>query len=690
MNFLRRFSLFEVLLVAVILSVHLYAALSDAYNFPNFWFIRDDAYYYFKVAQNITEGHGSTFDGINPTNGYHPLWLVICIPVFALARFDVILPLRVLLMVIAAMQAWTAVLIYRVVRDNLSRAVGILAASFWAFNFYIHYAVYEFGLETPVTALAIVLLIHQLSRFEREWRTQTIPPGRIVNLALIAVMVMFSRLDLIFLTIITGAWIIFRGKPMRHLLLLDLAIIFASMTGSVALRTGIASYNEFYSSSALEATIVAIFAKIIALYFFGGYQHPNIRPVRMQFRQLILAVTTGTMVTAGMYIVLVQFGFGLNFPRTAFLADWGISLILFFALRLAAGWFAHPKLTSTETPLDELRANWKIWRMEGTIYYGILGGSLAAYMLFNKIMFGTSSPVSGQIKRWWGSMPITLYEGPASNWVSFFGIGRDHFNAWQPLTDLFYWGAEVLRPLRPGAGEAATERYYLAMAIFLLLSTILLFINRRRTVNKLSNMALTPLAAGIGIHILSYTTTSYGGAKEWYWVSQMVMIVLAGSLLVDFLLRPLRRIKMARLALEAAAVLAGLYLGYNISNVIISVMVHDYFPPDRAYMEVVEFLEENTPPGSVIGMTGGGNVGYLIKDRTIVNMDGLINSYGYFRALQNGDAAPYLHEHGMTIVFANPRLLVLPPYHAQFAPYLAKFGNFGGKDLLYLLEEPKY
>ena len=60
-----------------LLSINGYAAFSDAYNLPNHWFTRDDAYYYFKVAQNISEGHGSTFDGINLTNGYHPLWMLV-------------------------------------------------------------------------------------------------------------------------------------------------------------------------------------------------------------------------------------------------------------------------------------------------------------------------------------------------------------------------------------------------------------------------------------------------------------------------------------------------------------------------------------------------------------------------------------------------------------------------------------
>ena len=124
MNFLKRISIFEFLLAAVILGAHLYAAFSDAYNFPNAWFVRDDAYYYFKVAQNITEGLGSTFDGINMTNGYHPLWLLVCIPIFAFARIDVILPLRILVVVIAGLNAATAILIYRLVKNNLSRCGG--------------------------------------------------------------------------------------------------------------------------------------------------------------------------------------------------------------------------------------------------------------------------------------------------------------------------------------------------------------------------------------------------------------------------------------------------------------------------------------------------------------------------------------------------------------------------------------
>lgn len=48
----------------------------------------DDAFYYLTIARNIVAGLGSTFDGLSPTNGYHPIWLGILVPLAALAPSD--------------------------------------------------------------------------------------------------------------------------------------------------------------------------------------------------------------------------------------------------------------------------------------------------------------------------------------------------------------------------------------------------------------------------------------------------------------------------------------------------------------------------------------------------------------------------------------------------------------------------
>jgi len=45
-------------------------------------FTNDDAFFYLKTAANFATGLGSTFDGINPTNGYHPLWFLLLAGVY--------------------------------------------------------------------------------------------------------------------------------------------------------------------------------------------------------------------------------------------------------------------------------------------------------------------------------------------------------------------------------------------------------------------------------------------------------------------------------------------------------------------------------------------------------------------------------------------------------------------------------
>ncbi len=103
---------------------------------------------------------------------------------------------------------------------------------------------------------------------------------------------------------------------------------------------------------------------------------------------------------------------------------------------------------------------------------------------------------------------------------------------------------------------------------------------------------------------------------------------------------------------------------------------------DQAYMDVVPFLEANTEEGALIGMTGGGNVGYFIQGRTIINMDGLINSYAYFQALRAGRGDEYLASIGLDYIFANPDILLNPPYNGQFDEWSRKVGEFGKKDLV--------
>jgi len=81
--------------------------------------ITEDGYYALTVSRNISEGKGTTIDGSTPTNGFQPLFVLACVPLFALAGHDRILAIRLVLGLSWVIYIATAVLMGQIVRDFL-------------------------------------------------------------------------------------------------------------------------------------------------------------------------------------------------------------------------------------------------------------------------------------------------------------------------------------------------------------------------------------------------------------------------------------------------------------------------------------------------------------------------------------------------------------------------------------------
>ncbi|MFZ5912550.1 MAG: hypothetical protein ACOYYU_21325 [Chloroflexota bacterium] len=684
--FLKRLPWFELFIVVALLGIQGYAAFSDAYNFPNKWFTRDDAYYYFKVAQNISEGKGSTFDGLNPTNGYHPLWLLVCVPVFALARFDLILPLRILLLGLGLLRAATAILLYRLLKKGLSPPVAALAALYWAFDLNLHWNMYQQGLETGLAAFCLVLALFLFQRFERDRRTAPVKWTQLATLAFVAVLLTFSRLDLAFLALILGLWIVFRGHPLRSLLPLDLLSLTTSALGAFVIRTGLPEYYT-YADSAILMLVVSVSVRVPLFYFLGLYEHPKfLKPLRLAWRALI---GVGGSALAILALLLGLFHLGVlegSFPRTVPLIDGGLTFVLLLVSRCLYAIFSSArKEAAGSTPWQTLQMHWRKWLADGFVYYGILGGALGAYMLWNKLAFGVASPVSGQIKRWWGSFSSRVYGGAARYPTTFFGIDANgDLNAWAPVSNLVgQWNDQIemrVIPLDYGL------RYALMLLVLLVGLLLLLSINRRRAARGVQELALIPLLAGSFLQVLSYSATGYAAAKEWYWIIQPVFIVLAGSLLLDILTQPARRhFPMTGVILFLMALYWGLTRAIFFGQITAAQMTYGEIDAQPPYMEVAAFVENHTEPGSLVGMTGGGNVGYFIRERTIINMDGLINSYAYFQAHKAHRGSDYLAALGMDYIFANPTFLEAMPYRGQYTGRYEVLDYYGGKAIMRFL-----
>jgi hypothetical protein len=93
-------------------------------------FIEDDACYYLQVARNWVDGAGLTFDRLHPTNGFHPLWMLVLYPIFKCfggreAPFRAMLILSFVMVFVSLLGI---AILCRRVKSSFSATLGALAA----------------------------------------------------------------------------------------------------------------------------------------------------------------------------------------------------------------------------------------------------------------------------------------------------------------------------------------------------------------------------------------------------------------------------------------------------------------------------------------------------------------------------------------------------------------------------------
>src|SRR5262245_20471955 len=93
--------------------------------------IVDDGYYYLQIARNVARGAGSTFDGINATNGYHPLWLLTLVPLYRMIPNDSTGAVHAALVVQALLASGSVFLLYQAARLTMGWSGSIIAVVLW-------------------------------------------------------------------------------------------------------------------------------------------------------------------------------------------------------------------------------------------------------------------------------------------------------------------------------------------------------------------------------------------------------------------------------------------------------------------------------------------------------------------------------------------------------------------------------
>jgi hypothetical protein len=94
----------------------------------------DDAFYYLAIARNIALGSGVTFDGLQPTNGFHPLYAAMLVPLARLfpERPETLAQAGLTLLMV--LNAWTALPLYFLFHRRGKSWAGVMAAFVWLFN----------------------------------------------------------------------------------------------------------------------------------------------------------------------------------------------------------------------------------------------------------------------------------------------------------------------------------------------------------------------------------------------------------------------------------------------------------------------------------------------------------------------------------------------------------------------------
>lgn len=337
----------------------------------------DDAYYYLVIARNLAGGRGPTFDGVEPTTGYQPLWQGILAAVAWVVPDRHLLPVALLLgalLAIAGFCAYARVVHSVVALSPLGFAVGLAVATGpLAWERSVN------GMEGPAVIAAMALLA-VVSR--RWWSTPTARAMALVGAAAgVLCLGRTSQLTTIAVVPILLLWGLHRSGRRPQLLrqlgawalgaaaaclpwfLWSWATVgtTTSTAGSVKAHWQELTTGAFPSSAGLKQTQLAAATELwrqVSAVAPSTYDAPGL--VRRLIEVvLVVAVAWGTvrlLRRAPLGVVVVA-------PALAVAARYGVELLWIPNMR--ASWYTAPLFTLTGLGVA-VAASWLIRRWSGS------------------------------------------------------------------------------------------------------------------------------------------------------------------------------------------------------------------------------------------------------------------------------------------------------------------------------------
>lgn len=170
-------------------------------------FLYEDFFYYVTLARNALAGLPVSLDGVEVTNGFHPLWLLLIMVVNYFIDQQFLIP--VILSVGAIIHLCQSWLVYHILTPRTSRAVGHIACIFYLTNYRI-LVCNLCGLETGLALLCVLASVYLLGS-----ETKTYSWKKIIIIALLLGLGCLARLDLLLFALCALGFLLAREWQVR-------------------------------------------------------------------------------------------------------------------------------------------------------------------------------------------------------------------------------------------------------------------------------------------------------------------------------------------------------------------------------------------------------------------------------------------------------------------------------------------
>lgn len=267
--------------------------------------IPDDSFYYFETARNIIHGCGSSFDCINPANGYHPLWMLIILPIFYLFSIggtNDISPIYYTLVLAIVFSGITAYTLSRIFsRYTTSKYLISFVVFLYLFNPHVIYNVLN-GLETSLVLMLLSLYIFAFIKFS-EIQTKR----RLLFVGLLGGLLSLARLDMVIVVAVSNLWFLYKyGRR-------GINYFFVSSLASAIIFISWAIYNfKAFGMYLTSASLTSTFVNHHLTYSDNGGESIFVF-VKTVMYMLDRALTQITGETGASTAMLILFGAGLYF-----------------------------------------------------------------------------------------------------------------------------------------------------------------------------------------------------------------------------------------------------------------------------------------------------------------------------------------------------------------------------------------